>query len=84
MDPTHSEVNKTLSLIETLDLPHPSGALLSSFVTNAIHPVVAARHVNARLSAGEARSLVSDWIYVVESSESICWSVAKKSSLIIP
>ena len=60
MDPNREEVNKTLSLIENLDL-------LSSFISEALHPVLAARYVNDRLSAGEARSLVSDWIYVVES-----------------
>ncbi|KAK4150826.1 kinase-like domain-containing protein [Chaetomidium leptoderma] len=67
MDPNRQEVDGTLPLIATLDLPHPSGALLSSFVTDALHPLVAARYVSDRLSAGEARSLVSDWIYIVES-----------------
>jgi hypothetical protein len=69
MNSNRAEVSKTLSLIETLDLPHPSGALLEAFVTETLHPVVAARYVNARLSAGEARSLVSDWIYIVESGK---------------
>jgi hypothetical protein len=72
MDPNGEEIDETLSLIESLDLPHPSGALLSSFVREALHPILAARYVNAMLSAGEARSLVSDWIYIVESGEFLC------------
>ncbi|KAK3294461.1 kinase-like domain-containing protein [Chaetomium fimeti] len=67
MDPNREEVQQTLSLIGELDLPHPSGSLLSFFVTEALHPVLAADYVNDRLSAGEARSLVADWIYIVES-----------------
>jgi hypothetical protein len=69
MDPNREEVDKTLSLIESLDLPHPSGALLSSFVREALHPVLAARYVNDRLLVGDACSLVSDWIYIVDSGE---------------
>jgi hypothetical protein len=38
MDLNREEVNKTLSLIESLDLPHPSGAVLSSFVREAFIP----------------------------------------------
>ncbi|KAH6856237.1 kinase-like domain-containing protein [Chaetomium sp. MPI-CAGE-AT-0009] len=67
MDPNREEVEQTLSVIEELGLPHPSGPLLSFFVTKALHPVLAARYVNERLSAGGARSLVADWIYIVES-----------------
>jgi hypothetical protein len=70
MDPNREEVDRTLSLIESLDLPHPSGALLSAFVREALHPVLAARYVNDRLSVGDACSLVSDWIYIVDSGES--------------
>jgi hypothetical protein len=69
MDANRREVDQALSLIETIDLPHPSGELLSSFVKQALHPVLAARYVSDRLSAGEARSLASNWIYIVQSSE---------------
>lgn len=77
MDPNREQVDRTLSLIAALDLPHPSGALLESFVTEALHPVVAARYVKDRLSAGDARSLVSDWIYIVESGKPLRSSVAE-------
>lgn len=70
MDPNREEVDRTLSLIESLDLPHPSGALLSAFVREALHPVLTARYVNVRLSVGDACSLVSDCIYIVDSGES--------------
>lgn len=69
MDPDREEVQQTLSLIEDLDLPHPTGPLLSLFVTEALHPNLAARYVNHRLSTGKARSLVADWIYIIESGE---------------
>ncbi len=65
------EVNKALSYIEELNLVHPSGALLTSFIHNALHPLAAARYVTSRLSAGDASSLVSDWLYVVESGNSV-------------
>ncbi|EAQ87712.1 hypothetical protein CHGG_04331 [Chaetomium globosum CBS 148.51] len=67
MDPDREEVQRALSLIEDLDLPHPTGPLISLFVTEALHPVLAARYVINRLSTGKARSLVADWIYIVES-----------------
>jgi hypothetical protein len=76
MGPERDEVSNTLSRLAALALPHPSVALLSSFVTEALHPVVAARYVNDRLLAGEARSLVSDWIFIVESGESFSSSGA--------
>ncbi len=69
MDPNREQVDRTLSLIAALDLPHPSGTLLESFVTEALHPVAAARYVMDRLSTGDARSLVLDWIYIVESGK---------------
>lgn len=69
MDPDREEVQHILSLIEDLDLPHPTGSLLSFFVTEAIHPVQAARYVKHRLSTGKARAVVTDWIYIVESGE---------------
>ena len=82
MDPNRQQVDKTLSLIAALDLPHPSGALLKSFVTEALHPVVAARYVEHRLSAGDAQSLVSNWIYIVESSK--LFARPDRTSLIFP
>ena len=69
MDPDREEVQRTLSLIEDLDLPHPTDSLLSFFVTEAIHPIQAARYVKHRLSTGKARAVVTDWIYIVESGE---------------
>lgn len=69
MASTHGEVRSILSVIENIRLPHPSGPLLSSFVTEALNPVLAARYVKERLSAEEAPSLVSDWTYIVECSK---------------
>lgn len=68
MTSAREDVQRTLSLIETIKLPHPSGRLLSSFVTEAVDPALAARYVRDRLSAGDAHSTVSDWTYIVESS----------------
>ncbi|KAK0721768.1 hypothetical protein B0T26DRAFT_739204 [Lasiosphaeria miniovina] len=56
----------TVDLIEKLRLPHSSGRFLSAFVENALSPVSAARYVKGRLALGDARSLVSDWSYIVE------------------
>lgn len=67
MDPNRAEVSRVLSLIHNVDLPHPSSILLSVFVTEALHPPVAARYMNDRLSSRDGVSLVSDWIYIVES-----------------
>lgn len=77
MDSMHPEVNDALSLIHSSGLPHPSGALLSSFVKEALNPHAAADYVLKACHAGhgpntrsELLSLVHDWTYVVESSES--------------
>ncbi|KAI1209388.1 uncharacterized protein F4807DRAFT_460604 [Annulohypoxylon truncatum] len=67
MAATDDEVKGTLSLIESERLPHPSGPLLELFVSEALHPVLAARCVKYRLLAGEASSLVDDWSYIIES-----------------
>ncbi|KAI1375836.1 hypothetical protein F4677DRAFT_460122 [Hypoxylon crocopeplum] len=67
MATTDGEVKSTLSLIESTKLPHPSGPLLESFVTEALNPVSAARYVKHRLLLGEASSLVADWSCIVES-----------------
>lgn len=70
MATTNVEVRSTLSLIESTRLPHPSGPLLESFVFEALNPVQAARYVKQRLLLGEASSLVADWSYIVECSNS--------------
>lgn len=76
MDSLCREVNEILSLIESAELPHPSGALLSSFVNEALNPRSAAEFVLARCDAGhrserrtQLLSLVDDWIYIVQSSK---------------
>lgn len=66
---THDEsVADALSLLETIKEPHPSGALLATFVTEALNPPAAARFLRAGLLAGDAQPLVSTWTYIVESS----------------
>lgn len=65
MDSNRQELERTLSRIENIGLPHPSSAILSSFVSDALNPISAARYVNARLSIHPASSLVSDWTYIV-------------------
>lgn len=67
----HVDTGHTLSLIADARLPHPSGALLSSFVTDAVNPVVAARYVNSRLQEDGGESLASDWTYIVDASTSL-------------
>lgn len=54
MDSIYQEVNEALSLIETTELSHPSGALLSSFVTEALDPRSAAEFVLERCHAGQS------------------------------
>ncbi|KAK6865799.1 hypothetical protein PG995_002327 [Apiospora arundinis] len=65
-------VQEALAFIEDARLPHPSGPLLSSFVTEALNPTLAAGHVIRTCHAAGDQyasllSLVSDWTYVVES-----------------
>lgn len=67
---TGDEVHGALAAIEAAGLPHPSGPLLRSFVNSALHPQLAARYARRAIDAGEGSSLVSDWTYIVESSES--------------
>ncbi|KAI0843961.1 kinase-like domain-containing protein [Daldinia vernicosa] len=67
MDIPDDLVSSTLSLIESTRLPHPSGPLLESFISEALNPVLAARYVNHRLQLGEASSLIDDWSYIIES-----------------
>ena len=61
-------VYSTLSLIRSAKLPHPSSALLSSFVTEALDPYRAASYVSERLSADEDQSIVSDWTFIIDCS----------------
>lgn len=74
MDSLHPEVNEAVSLIDSIELPHPSGALLSSFITEALDPRTAAKFVLASCRDGHSDdtradllSLVDDWTYIVES-----------------
>jgi hypothetical protein len=69
MDSAHNnDVMTALSLIEGVRLPHPYGPLLSAFIEEALNPVAAARYVRNIIGAGEIHSLLSDWTYVIESS----------------
>ncbi|KAI5457090.1 hypothetical protein BGZ63DRAFT_395380 [Mariannaea sp. PMI_226] len=66
-------VQEALSLIENQPgLPHPSGPLLESFISKALHPPAAAAHVLCCCRSGTDRkaellALVSDWTFIVES-----------------
>ncbi|CAJ2507751.1 Uu.00g089370.m01.CDS01 [Anthostomella pinea] len=67
MDSNDASLRDTLSLIEETRLPHPLGPLLSSFVTEAMNPPLAARYISDRLLAGEGTSVASEWLYILES-----------------
>ncbi|KAI0424604.1 hypothetical protein F5Y09DRAFT_134498 [Xylaria sp. FL1042] len=56
-----------VSIINSIGLRYPSDYLLRSFIHGALNPVSAACYVTDRLTGGDAQSLLSDWIYVVES-----------------
>ncbi|KAF5556464.1 kinase [Fusarium phyllophilum] len=63
---------EAFSVIESEDLPHPLGKLLSSFITNALNPAIAATHVLNHCRSGQQRkadlhTLISDWTFIVES-----------------
>jgi hypothetical protein len=68
MATTQDEVNHALRLVDESALPHPWGPLLSSFITEALNPAVAARYVVDKLTEGYGSGLVSDWSYIIESS----------------
>ena len=69
MDSTHGDdVRSVLSRVENARLPHPCVPLLSAFITEALSPTAAARYVSEALSAGDVDSLLSDWVYIIESS----------------
>lgn len=55
-----TEVRDSLLLIAHARLHHPYGALLSSFVTDALNPILAARYVNNRLQEDDGESLALD------------------------
>lgn len=72
MTSSYEEVNQANSLIEDADLPHPSGALLLSFIAEALDPRRAANYVleTCHNSNTDTRTrllaLVDDWIYIVD------------------
>ena len=64
------DVMETLSFIEDLSLPYPGGAILASFVIEAMSREVAAGFIREKAtSTEEALKVVADWICVIESSE---------------
>ncbi|TVY35184.1 hypothetical protein LOCC1_G008040 [Lachnellula occidentalis] len=70
---TADDVKEALSLIESARLPHPSGLLLSSFVTESLNPRLAAQYVlkacrSGRSQQTELLSIVSDWSYLIEAT----------------
>jgi hypothetical protein len=65
------EIMRTLSLIEGAKLPNQAGPLLRSFIEGAMTPVAAALYVREGIQAGNVHSLVSNWIFIVESGERI-------------
>ncbi|KAF5018117.1 hypothetical protein F66182_9910 [Fusarium sp. NRRL 66182] len=74
IDPRSSHtIEEALSFIRNKTaLPHPLGPLLESFVSQALHPPLAAAHILRACRAGEhleteLLTLVTDWIYIVES-----------------
>ncbi|KAI0161246.1 hypothetical protein GGR57DRAFT_351955 [Xylariaceae sp. FL1272] len=57
----------TLSALDEIELPHPSGSLLAAFITESMDPIRAAIYVSQRITTLEdARSLLSDWIYIIQ------------------
>lgn len=70
METRKLSIDDTLWQVEGLPLPHPAGALLRSFIVEAVNSQVAATYVLSRISSTEeAHRLVSDWLYIVESSK---------------
>ncbi|KAH7195958.1 hypothetical protein DER44DRAFT_814612 [Fusarium oxysporum] len=81
MEPLLEEtVDKALSLIRDEPcLPHPLGKPLSSFITQAVDPPLAAAHVLSYCHSGqhreaELRALVSDWTFIIESRPKLKFS----------
>lgn len=69
MKETGDPVKLALDRIEALDLPHPTGPLLSAFVTQALNPLVAADYMEKRLDATDVDTIIADWTFVVESGK---------------
>jgi len=69
MASTPDEVRETLSLIEGARLPHPLGLLLSTFVKEAMNPLMSSRYVQKKHQEGALRDVASNWIYIVKCSE---------------
>jgi hypothetical protein len=67
--PNRSEIAAVLSDIHALDLPYPSGSILSAFISEALEPLDAARYVTERLSTDDPQTIVSDWTYIVRCSK---------------
>ncbi|KAM5386754.1 hypothetical protein ACJZ2D_000047 [Fusarium nematophilum] len=74
MEPASDQtVQEVLSLIQNEPgLPHPSGPLLESFVSEALRPQLAAAYIlrvcrSSSDQKAELLALVSDWTYIVES-----------------
>ncbi|KAJ3526572.1 hypothetical protein NM208_g11124 [Fusarium decemcellulare] len=66
--PAVPDVHKVLDVVDRVRLAHPASALLRAYILEAVQPQTAAVYVQRRLSAdGHADSLVSDWIYVIDS-----------------
>lgn len=63
------DVMGTLSFIEHLSLPQPGGALLTSFVVEAMSREVAAGFIREKATSKEEALKVVAWICVIESSE---------------
>ncbi|CRG91716.1 hypothetical protein PISL3812_08768 [Talaromyces islandicus] len=80
MRSVENAVQETLELIHSVGLPHPSGPLLESFVTEAVSPVQAALYVSERLRAGECSSLLSDWTYIIECTKKLALDSLPRTS----
>jgi hypothetical protein len=79
MNSDNNVVDITLSLLDNVGLPYPSGPLLASFVTEALNPVQAAHYLNQRLSADESSSVVADWTYTIQSSMCVIKRLGRSS-----
>ncbi|TVY13908.1 hypothetical protein LARI1_G009029 [Lachnellula arida] len=69
---TDDDVKEALSIIGGARLPHPSGPLLSSFITQSLNPRLAAQYVLKARRSGHSQQtdllpIVSDWSYLVEA-----------------
>lgn len=73
MDSENNVLERTLSLLENIELPYPGGQLLASFVTEALRPVYAAQYLNERLSTDDTSSIVADWTYIIQCS--MCFAI---------